>query len=55
VGIEKGGLLRNRIDNPRMTVSDMRHVVIHIEVPATVLGIQPYPFAPDEVQRVVIK
>jgi hypothetical protein len=55
VDVERARLARERIDDVRMTVPDTRHVVVDIEVFATLAIPQPNAFAAHEMQRPVVE
>ena len=55
MGVELARLLANCIDNPRMAMADMRHVVVHVEVAPAIGIVEPDPLAFDEVDRLVIE
>ena len=55
VRIQAAKLFTNRLDHARMTMTDVRHIVIHVEKTTAVNVGQPHTFAADDVQRFVVK
>ena len=55
VRIEERCLFRQRLDDMRMTMADMRYVVVHVQVLAAGAVVQPAAFATHDVHRLVVK
>ena len=55
VRVERLNLLAYGFDNVRMTMPNVRHVVVHVEVFFAVGIVQPYALTPHEVNRLRIK
>ena len=36
VGVERGGLLADRLDDPGMAMADMRHIVVTVQIVAPI-------------------
>ena len=54
VRVERRGLSRDRLHHGRMRVSDDRHVVVAVEVGATVGVVEPRPAAAHQMERPVV-
>jgi hypothetical protein len=55
VNVDSGLLLRHRLYNRWIGVSDARHIVVHIDIAPAVPIVQVHAFASNNLQRCVIK
>ena len=55
VRVEHRRLARDRLDDVRVTMTDVRDVVVRVEIAAAVGVVQPDAFAAHDVQRLVVE
>ena len=55
VCVEGGRLLMDRVDHPWVAVTDMRHIVVAVEVPFALGIVKPDIFPANNVHRIVIE
>ena len=55
MGIERSDLPRKRFDNMRVTMANMRHIVIHVEKFPSITIVKPDAFTAHNVHRLVVE